>query len=57
MAQLKSIGVPTNGDLERESLTSGDVVYVNSTLAQTAQTLKGTTEADQKLRLNITNTL
>ena len=29
-AQLNKIGIPTNGDLQREALTNGGVVYVNS---------------------------
>jgi len=29
-AQMNTIGVPTNGDMKRESMTGGGVVYVNS---------------------------
>ena len=41
MAQLKSIGVPTNGDMERESIISGDVVYVNSYTRSDGTNVKG----------------
>lgn len=33
MAQMNSIGIPTNGDMERESILSGDVIYVRSLCA------------------------
>ena len=29
MSQMNAIGIPTNGEMKRESILSGDVIYVH----------------------------
>ncbi len=40
-AQLNKIGIPTNGDLQREAMTGGGVVYVNSYTRSDGTKVKG----------------
>ena len=40
-AQLNKIGIPTNGDLQREAITGGGVVYVNSYTRSDGTEVKG----------------
>ena len=40
-AQLNKIGIPTNGDLQREAMTGGGVVYVNSYTRSDGTEVKG----------------
>ncbi len=41
MSQLKFIGIPTNGDMEREILTSGNVIYVKAYTRSDGTKVKG----------------
>ena len=40
-AQLNKIGIPTNGDMQREAMTGGGVVYVNSYTRSDGTEVKG----------------